>query len=104
MAQTAALYHVSFKSYKKNTKVSYILKPILVSNRFKIVANSAFSFFHFLYCIRQALHTLVSLVRDCIVRIDINMRRQDDFKDRTEELRSIREPQGQQRSDIFEEF
>ena len=30
MAQTAALYHVSFKSYKKNTKVSYILKPILV--------------------------------------------------------------------------
>ncbi len=50
------------------------------------------------------LHTLVSLVQEIIVRIDMNIRSPADFNDRVVELRSSRTPHGHKRSFIETNF
>ena len=50
------------------------------------------------------LHTLLSLARDFIDRMDMNIRRQGDFRVRVAELRSKRAPHGQQRPSITTNF
>ena len=73
--------------------------------RVNIVENSEFSFFHFLCDIRQTLQIFVSLAKDFIIRIDMNIHRQRGvFKDRTAALRFERALHGQQRSSITTTF